>query len=191
MGGDFMRLAYFALLLVAVGGYLVVEFRRSPGRTARMGLVWVFIFLGLVALAGLWPDIRNTISPRQQMLEGGRIEVPMGNDGHYHLEAEVNGTAIRFIVDTGASSIALTREDAQRIGIDPATLRYIGQAQTANGVIATAPVTLRSFAIGDIHDENVPAMVLESEMPGSLMGMTYLSRFARVSIANGRLVLER
>lgn len=191
MGEDFPRLAYFALLLIAVGGYAVVEFRKAPGRTVRHGLVWGFIFLGLIAVAGLWPDIRQSISPRQQLLEGGRIEVPLGNDGHYQLTAEVNGAPVRFIVDTGASFIALTRQDAETVGIDPDGLAYAGQARTANGVIATAPVILRSVTIGDIHDDNVQAMVLSSELPGSLMGMNYLSRFARVSIENGLLILER
>ena len=71
-----------------------------------------------IALAGLWPDIRNTISPEARILEGNRIEVPVGNDGHYHLTAQVNGVAVRFVIDTGASSIALGPRDAERVGIE-------------------------------------------------------------------------
>ena len=191
MGDRFASLAYLVLLLIAVGGFLLVELRERPGKTLRMAAAWGMIFLGAIALSGLWPDIRNAIAPEARMLEGGRIEVPIGNDGHYHLTAEVNGTAIRFVIDTGASSIALGPRDAERIGIDPENLAYIGEAQTANGTVETAPVNLDSVTIGDIRDESVPAMVLRADLEHSLMGMSYLSRFARVSIEGNRLILER
>ena len=103
----------------------------------------------------------------------------------------VAGTPIRFIVDTGATTIALGPEDARKVGLDPDDLAYVGQARTANGVIETAPVTLARLDLGDIHDTNVPATVLRSELEQSLMGMSYLSRFARVSIEGQRLILER
>ena len=191
MGDNFARLAYLVLLLIAVGGFLLVELRERPGKTLRMAAAWGMIFLGAIALSGLWPDIRNAITPEVRMLEGGRIEVPIGDDGHYHLTAEVNGTAIRFVIDTGASSIALGPRDAERVGIDLDNLAYIGEARTANGIVETAPVRLDTLTIGDIRDENVPAMVLRSDLDQSLMGMSYLSRFARVSIEANRLILER
>ena len=133
----------------------------------------------------------QAIRPEARILDGNRIEVPVGNDGHYQLTAQVNGVNVRFVIDTGASSIALGPRDAERVGIDPANLAYIGEAQTANGTVQTAPVRLDSVAIGDIRDEGVPAMVLRTDLDQSLMGMSYLSRFARVSIEGNRLVLER
>lgn len=191
MSDNFMRAAYLILLLIAVGGFVIVEMRERPGKTLRQAAAWGLIFLGAIAVAGLWPDIRNTVSPRQQMLEGGRLEVPMGRDGHYHLTAELNGQTVRFVVDTGATDIALTREDARRIGIDPDGLAYTQTAMTANGPVGSAPVRIRSFRLGDFEDRNVPASVNEGEMFGSLLGMSYLSRFARISIESGTLVLER
>lgn len=191
MGDNFARLAYLVLLLIAVGGFLLVELRERPGKTLRMAAAWGLIFLGAIALAGLWGDIRNTLAPQARMLDGGRIEVPMGNDGHFHLTAQVNGTPVSFIIDTGASSIALGPADAARVGIDPDRLAYAGQARTANGTVGTAAVTLDSVTLGEIHDTGVPAMVLQSDLDQSLMGMSYLSRFARVSIQQNRLILER
>ncbi|SFA43963.1 aspartyl protease family protein [Paracoccus halophilus] len=191
MGDQFARFAYLALLLVAVGGFLLVELRERPGRTLRMAAAWGLIFLGAIALAGLWPEIRNAVAPRERVLAGGRIEVPVGNDGHYRLTARVNDIAIRFVVDTGASSIALGPRDAERVGIDLDDLAYIGQARTANGIVETAPVRLESVTIGDIRDARVPAMVLRADLDESLMGMSYLSRFARVSIEDSVLILER
>ena len=191
MGDNFARLAYLVLLLIAVGGFLLVELRERPGKTLRMAAAWGLIFLGAIALAGLWPDIRNAIAPEARIIEGNRIEVPIGNDGHYHLTAQVNDVSIRFVIDTGASTIALGPRDAERVGIDLDNLAYIGEARTANGIVETAPVRLDTLTIGDIRDENVPAMVLRADLEQSLMGMSYLSRFARVSIEANRLILER
>ncbi len=188
---DLPRLAYLALLLLAVGGFLVVEFRTKPGQTMRQAMAWGLIFAGTIAAAGLWKDISQTVIPRQQVLEGGRIEIPVNSDGHYYLTADLNGKAVDFVVDTGATTIALSREEADRIGIDINNLAFTSQARTANGVVATAPVVIDSFQIGDIHDEKVMAMVIDGDLGQSLLGMSYLSRFARVSIESDRLVLER
>lgn len=188
---DYGRLAYLVLLLVAVGGFLMSELRAQPGKTLRAAAAWGMIFLGAIALAGLWDDIRDAITPQTRTLKDGRIEVPMQDDGHFHLTAQVNGTPIRFVIDTGATTLALGVYDARKAGIDPDGLAYAGQARTANGTVQTASVTLASVSIGDLHDENVPALVLRSDLDLSLLGMSYLSRFARVSIEGDRLILER
>lgn len=182
--------AYLVLLLIAIGGFLVVEFRVRPGKTARQALAWALIFLGAIAVSGLWSQISNTVVPRQQVMDG-RIEAPVGPDGHYYLRAMLNGVAVDFVVDTGASTIALTREDARKIGIDTDRLAFINRAQTANGTVATAPAVIDDFRVGDIHDEKVMAQVLDGDLFTSLLGMSYLARFARVSIEGDRLVLER
>ena len=191
MGDELGRMAYLVLLLVAVGGFLLFELRARPGKTLRLAAAWAMIFLGVIALAGLWGDIRQAVAPQARMLEGGRIEVPMGGDGHFHLTARVNGQPVRFVIDTGATTIALAEDDARRAGIDPGSLAFVGQARTANGMVQTATVMLDSLTIGEIAEYDVPAVVLRSDLDLSLMGMSYLSRFARVSIEGNRLILER
>lgn len=191
MGDELGRMAYLVLLLVAVGGFLLFELRARPGKTLRLAAAWAMIFLGVIALAGLWGDIRQAVAPQARMLEGGRIEVPMGGDGHFHLTARVNGQPVRFVIDTGATTIALAEDDARRAGIDPGSLAFVGQARTANGMVQTATVMLDSLTIGEIAERDVPAVVLRSDLDLSLMGMSYLSRFARVSIEGHRLILER
>lgn len=191
MNDGFMRFAYLMLLLVAVGGFLLVELRTRPGRTLRLAAAWGMIFLGVIAVAGLWGDIRRSVLSEARFVGDERIEVPLSEDGHFHLTAQVNGTPLRFIVDTGATTLALGQNDARKVGIDPTRLGYAGQARTANGVIETATVMLDSVEIGSIHDARVPALVLRSDLDQSLMGMSYLSRFARVSIEGNLLILER
>lgn len=191
MSIDPARLAYLTLLLLALGAFVVVEFRRDAGSTLRAVLAWGLIFLAAIGAAGLWQDISRDVMPRQAMLDPTRIEVPLGPDGHFHLTAELNGTPVRFIVDTGASALALSPRDARRAGIDPERLVYAGQARTANGIVPTATVRLDRVAIGDILDENVPAMVIQADIDRSLMGMDYLRRFARVSFEGDSMILER
>lgn len=191
MSVDPARLIYLLLLLIAIGGFLVVELRRDSGRTSRGIIAWALIFLAVIAGAGLWEDVNRDVMPRQQVISPTRVEVPLGSDGHFHLVAELNGQPVRFVVDTGASSLALSARDAARAGIDLDRLVYAGQAQTANGMVRTATVRLDSVEIGEIRDDNVPAVVVEGDMGVSLMGMDYLRRFARVGFEGNTLVLER
>jgi aspartyl protease family protein len=189
---DIPRLAYLVLLGVAVGGWLIAEGRASLGRTLRAALAWGLIFLGVIAGYGLWSDVRTDLVPRQSVLaDGGRIEVPRGFDGHYYLTLGMNGTPVRFVVDTGASDIVLTREDAARVGLDPSALIYSGVAMTANGQVRTARARVNEVSLGPITDRDVAVSVNEGEMPGSLLGMAYLQRFDRIEISDGTLILER
>ncbi len=185
------NLVYLVLLLMALAGYFFTAVRRHPARSLQQIMVWALIVLGLVAVFGMWDDIRKSLVPHQAVLTDGRIEAPLGPDGHYYLTAEVNGVPVRFVVDTGASDIVLTRRDAERAGIDTAGLAFIGSANTANGTVATAPVRIETMDLGPIHDRNLRAVVNRGEMDGSLLGMSYLTRFARVEFDRDRLVLTR
>lgn len=184
-----MQLAYYIVLLVVIGGAMLFELSGRGGQALRQLVLWAVIFAGAVFVATWYVE---GDMPRQQVLDGGgRIEVPVGRDGHFHLTARLNGTEIRFIVDTGASSVALGPEDARRIGIDPDGLAYVGSAMTANGSVPTAPVTIDEFAIGEIVDRNVRAWVIGGDLQGSLLGMSYLRTFATVSFQGDLLILER
>ncbi len=187
---DYIRLAYLLLLLIAVGGWFFSQGRESLGRTLQQAMIWGFLFLGLGAGYLLWSDItqRSRIGSFEQGA-GGKIRVPMAPDGHHYLTLEVNGAPVRFVVDTGASDIVLTRDDARRAGLDPERLRYTGIARTANGRVATAPVRLREIRLGDLVLRDVPASVNAGEMEGSLLGMSYLRRFSDISLRRGELVL--
>lgn len=189
MTGDAtFELVYYSLLLVVIGGAMVFELAGRGGRALRQLVLWAVIFAGATLAASWWMD-RN--EPRQQVLAGDRIEIPAGRDGHFQLTARVNGVNLDFMVDTGASSIALGAEDARRIGLDPAKLRFDGTAMTANGRVPTARVTLDTIAIGDIIDQDVRAVVINTDLGRSLLGMSYLRTFARVSFEGEMLILER
>lgn len=191
-GDDFGRLSYLVLLGAVVAFWFFAQNRQNLGKTLQQALIWGMIFLGMIALYGLWPDIRQTVRPTQSVITSqGRIELPRAPDGHYYLSAQVNGAPVRFLVDTGATGIFLSRDDAVAAGLDLADLPFIGSAMTANGPVRTAPVRLDSISIGGIVDRDLRAFVNEGDMRESLLGMTYLQRFSSVEIRDGALILTR
>ena len=191
MDGDTTaRLIYLGLLLMAVGGALFTGLRQAPGRTVQQILIWGFIFLGLIAAYGLWPDLRRAINPSAAVVRNGAIELRQADDGHYYADTVVNGIAVTFLIDTGASDIVLSEEDARRVGLDPASLSYSGQADTANGLVTTAPVRLKTLVLGPYEDRDLAASVNGGDLTDSLLGMRYLSRFD-MSISGDRMTLRR
>ena len=183
------RLVYLSLILLVIGGAYVLSHRRRIGQMLRHAAIWGLIFIGALAAVGLWQDIRRDVLPRQSMLADGRIEVPAAADGHFYVMAEVNGAPVRFVVDTGATHVVLTRADAARAGIDPEGLAYLGQARTANGTVRTAQVRLDSLQLGPVAMTDLRAVVNDGEMDVSLLGMSLLNRFEAVELRRDRLVL--
>ncbi|WP_136440871.1 retropepsin-like aspartic protease family protein [Pacificoceanicola onchidii] len=186
------RFIYLAILAGALLFWFLIENRDSLGTKVKQMAAWALIFLGVIAAIGLWGDIRQTVQPRQAVFEDqGRIELPLMPDGHYYAVLEINGAPVRFVVDTGASGVVLTQSDAERVGLKTEDLAFYSEAMTANGLVRTAPVRLADVALGPFTDSDVRAFVNEGEMDTSLLGMTYLQRFDRIEISNGRFVLER
>ena len=184
------RLIYLVLLLVAISGWVVVEYRQRMGQALRVAMAWGLIFVGVMAGYGLWNDLKTEIVPQQMISEAGTIEVPRAEDGHFYLTLQVNGTAIQFLADTGATNMVLSQSDARRIGIDPDELVYLGTAQTANGIVRTARVELPTVELGPYRDAEFSAWVNDGDMDKSLLGMDYLSLY-RVELAGNKMILRR
>ncbi|GAA4224729.1 aspartyl protease family protein [Sagittula marina] len=193
MSNDQLAQALFLGLLAASGlGWVYMAFRQSPGRFTQNLIAWALLFIGAIAAAGLWQDVQGSLNERQALVtEDGHVEIPRGYDGHYYVTLELNGQPVRFVVDTGASGIVLSREAAASAGLSAETLEFYDIARTANGVVETAPVTLDTVGLGPFLDHRVRAYVNGAEMSTSLLGMDYLDRFDRLEISRGRMILER
>lgn len=189
---EYGNLVYLVLLGAVIAFWFFAQNRQGLNKTLQQAAIWGLIFVGAVAAAGLWGDIRQTGTQQQLVVEeAGRIEVPRRPDGHYYLTLTINDTPVDFVVDTGATGMVLTQADANRIGLPRDEMIFFSEAMTANGPVRTAPVRLEDVALGPFEDSNVPALVNEGEMHVSLLGMTYLNRFARMEFNDGRLILER
>jgi len=119
------------------------------------------------------------------------VTITSGNGGHFQTEAVINGRRLNFMVDTGASLIALRERDAAVLGIHPAERDYTARVSTANGTVMAARVSLNRVSIGGVAVDDVAALVLPDQALGqNLLGMSFLSRL-RWEQRNGRLVLEQ
>jgi len=113
------------------------------------------------------------------------------DDGHYWADANVSGTHVSFMVDTGASTVALTYRDAQRLGLRPEALDYDWTIRTAGGQVKGASVLLDTISIGRVKVDNVEAMVLRDGLDQSLLGMTFLSQLESYEFRRGNLILRQ
>ena len=117
-------------------------------------------------------------------------QVTKAADGHYWATADVNGSAVRFLVDTGATAVALTANDARRLGLDLSKLEYGVPVTTADGKTMAAQVKLRSVTIAGARVENVDALVLQTGLETSLLGMSYLGRLSSFEATRTALILK-
>jgi len=170
------QLLFFAAVLLVAGGFAARYAERAveahPDSQAS------------VVQADPGPR-EPTSSGRSLMLEGDR-------QGHFQVEARVEGRFIDFVVDTGASLVVLRESSAALAGIRPQPRDYTATAVTANGRIKAARATIDRIEVGGIAVYDVPAMVLPDEaLAKNLLGVSFLSRLKRYEYANGRLVLEQ
>jgi len=131
--------------------------------------------------------VRSAVAPTP-VLQGGAVM--KAGDGHFWAEGEVNGGRVRFLVDTGATAVALTPEDAQRLGIDLQGLRYGYTVVTAGGRARAASVKLASVSVAGARLTDVDALVIEKGLDASLLGMSYLGRLSSFQATRQALFLR-
>jgi aspartyl protease family protein len=176
------------------------------------GSNFVWIGLGLVGFAFLAPSLRKAdVMPPANMSaqdsdaagqfadEGGKPgagsagngfasrDLVRSPDGHFYADAQVNGAQVHFMIDTGASMVALTPADAQRAGIALPTER--AHAMSAGGEVEVIPVTVDRIAIGPLEARDVRGAVA-SQLPVSLLGQSFLSQIGSVEIRGDRMTLR-
>ncbi len=125
--------------------------------------------------------------------QGGRtVTIPRDKRGHFQVNARVDGRQVDFMVDTGASLIALTASSAARLGIRPPARDFTAQVKTANGTARAARTELNRVEIDGVVVRNVAALVMPDEaLSENLLGLSFLSKLRRFEYANGKLVLEQ
>jgi aspartyl protease family protein len=125
------------------------------------------------------------------VIDGTQIEIKAADNGHFQTQAEINGRDVEVMIDTGATIVALSYEDAERAGIYLNDGDFTRSVSTANGIARIAPVKLDSVTVGGITVRDVPAAVAEpGRLRTSLLGMSFLSRLSRFDMRPGVLVLQ-
>ncbi len=185
-----LRLLYFVLLGLFVASYFLFDAGRKWGETLKNAMAWLCIFTVVLIGYANKDLLQNELIGSAQSVGNGVVTLSRSFDGHYYADVEINGSVIEFVVDTGASQVVLTREDAERAGFSTSELRFWGRANTANGEVRTAPIRLDDVRFGDFHDTDIQASVNSAELGTSLLGMTYLERF-ELRFADNKLHLIR
>jgi len=136
------------------------------------------------------PDVVSShVAASNTVNSSENVTLQRSPNGHFYADVMVNGVAIHALVDTGATTVAFSRDDAARVGINPGPADFSGVARTANGETRFAPVTLNSVSLGSLTRSDIPAAVMNGEMGQTLLGMTFLSKF-KVKIDGDTMVLS-
>ncbi len=194
------RLVYLAAILtiLLLWGFRGRKVRMKPA--AMMAAGWVAAFAALIVAwsfreeARMLVDrVRGEVAPTLAVARAeGEVELRKAWDGHFRAVAEVNGARVGMMIDTGASLVLLSWDDAKAAGLHPEELDFDQPVSTANGRAFVARVTVDRIAIGDVAVEGVRAAVAEEgRLSSSLLGMSFLGRLEETSFRGDRLILRR
>jgi aspartyl protease family protein len=168
---------------------MFIAARRALARYRIVPSLLLAILLTAGAgLPGLVPLSQSQNAPLRLM---AMTELKAAGHGHFIASADINNRAVSVLVDTGASVVALSYEDAEKVGLRPGSLSYDVAVSTANGIAKAAPVMLREVEIDNVRVRDVQGLVMpRGAMRGTLLGMSFLSRLQSFSVQNGRLILK-
>lgn len=199
---DFGQMIFLLPIAGLLAAGVLAGRRGDMSQILRYIAIWLVIILGLVT-AYLYRDDFREVGARLSagLMPGsavvtttdGASEVIIHRSmgGHFQTEVDVDGQPVSMLVDTGASAVVLSYDDAERIGLDPQQLSYTVIVATANGRATAAPVRLDELAIGPIVRRNVRAVVAEEgRLDQSLLGMTFLSTLGSLQIQTDELRLR-
>lgn len=214
MNGAGSGLLYIAVASALAGCLLLFLFARGSGRSLGWALRSLATWIGAGILVAAfvtqrgdfarWMASAVPVDSSHQLVVNAppqpapasqpdfeSVRFPADRDGHFRVDAMVNGVPVRFLVDTGASIVVLNPADAQHIGLDLNSLAYTDSADTANGKVAAAPIVIQEILIGPIRLTDVAGAVDRQNTMTSLLGMSFLSRLQGYEVSSGELTLRR
>lgn len=183
-----------ALLLCCLPGAVADSARQSADAGAMLPAAMttqsVVATQNVIAVETAAPTPRRLVLFGPPRAADGSHEITRAADGLFYVTAIVNGAAVRFLVDTGASIVVLRPEDARNAGIAIGEDGFTASASTANGKTAMARVTLDEVVVGDTRSQGVEAAVVRNNLPVSLLGQSWLSRLGSLTISGDRLRIQ-
>jgi len=194
VGAVLLRIAGLAL----VGGAAIAAFRENFAQALKYALIWTAIALVLVVgytyrseLSNVADRVLAELLPGRPISKGRTVELARRQGGDFHVSADVNGTRVGMILDTGASSVVLTNEAAKAAGLPLEIIKYTVTVETANGRTRAAAVTLDKLAVGGIVERAVPALIAQpGQLRTSLLGMSFLNRLQGWEVRGDKLVMR-
>ncbi len=186
-----------ATLLLSVFLLPTVFYREIKASQMLKGAA-IWLGIGLVVFTAyayredadaVFQRLAGELMPKSAQVSGASNTIRVGLDGHFAVEARVNGVLVNFLIDTGASDVVLSPKDAERLGFRVEDLNYSKIYRTANGQVRGAPVRLDEISIGSIQVRDIRASVNGAEMNRSLLGMSFLERLSAFQINGNSLTM--
>ena len=183
------------LMMVTIVASILVRLRLRPHEALRNILGWAVI-VGVLALGysyrselnSAWSRVRAEFAPGYPVqLSPHEMVVTQDQNGGFYVIGQVNGEAVRFLADTGASDIVLSPADAERLGVDLKALKFTDVAETANGIGRGAGFKAGSLTVGPVRLDDVPMQINQAPMSTSLLGMAFFRRLESFQIKQGKL----
>ena len=198
--GRVVQSLMYGTIAVSMASYLVLQYRGRLSTAVLSAIAWVAIF-GLAVVGYTYRNdlevvanrVMDEVVPGRSVKSGpGQAVAVRGRNGHFFLDGVTNGRTLRYMFDTGASSVVLTAADAGKIGLSADKLQYTARVSTANGTAMAAPVRIDALTFSGITLRDVRAMVAApGALRENLLGMSYLGRLTSYTVRNNRLVLVR
>jgi aspartyl protease family protein len=195
---DFGSLAYKLAILVFLGAAVLTMFRERFSQAVTAALLWVVVGLVLVIgysyrfeLGNIADRVMAELIPGHVISHGRTVEVARTNAGDFDISARINGVRVPMVLDTGASSVVLTQQDAKAAGLPLEVLNYAVSIDTANGRTRAAQVTLDRLAVGGLEERSVEALIVQpGQLRTSLLGMSFLNRLQSWQVSGDRLIMH-
>ena len=195
---DLGSLAQKIVILVVAGAVALMLFRERFAQALTAALFWVVLALVLVVgysyrfeLHDVADRVMAELAPGPATTAGRTVQVARAASGDFAVTAQINGARVAMVLDTGASSVVLTREDAKAAGLPLEVLAYSVSIDTANGRTQAAPVTLDRVGIGGLVEHSIAALVAQpGQLKTSLLGMSFLNRLQSWEVRGDRLLLH-
>jgi aspartyl protease family protein len=180
--------AIVLVTLAGLGGGGLARLMRFCGNLVLLG-VFAVACLRFVQLDPSFAHFMPSIGMPEAQVSGGEVRVPLASDGHYWIEANVNGTRTRFMVDTGATITTLSAEGASEAGIAPDPLRLPVVMHTANGDVEAQTARVETLKFGSIVARDMDVIVSETTGGLNVLGMNFLNRLKGWRVEEGVLIL--
>lgn len=196
---SFARVIYLLMVLAFIGSGFFASQRMNLGSTIKMAAAWVAVFATLLVgytyredFRSIFRRVSGEIAPMSATRQGdGTMALHRSQNGQFLVVAKVNEAHLQFMVDTGASDVALSYQAAERAGLEPWNLTFNTPYNTANGLTYGARVRIQSITIGDITVHDVEGSVMKEGMEFSLLGMSFLNRLSSYEVRGNKMTLRR
>jgi len=196
-------------IATVLGASVVMMIRHYLPPSVQAALFWTLVGIGLAttydrrvqltqAGSRAVADVREIgerlladLVPGRPMQIGRSVEIARGRGGDFHVPTQVNGAPVYMVLDTGASAVVLTPDDAKAAGLPLDMLHYTVEIETANGHARAAEVSLKQISVGFIIERAVPALIAQpGQLKESLLGLSFLNRLESYEMRGDRLLMR-